>query len=202
MQPVSAQKQELAKRQCLRYTGGMSKNIVIITASLRSNSNSDTLAAAFAEGAAGAGHQVETISLRGKTLAFCRGCFACQELGHCVMNDDADAITARVAAADVVVFATPVYYYGMAGQMKVLIDRMNALFTKEYAFRDIYLLTTCADESEDELHHVTSGIEGWVACFEHARLAGVLHAPANTAPGDILKQPAQLDRARALGAAV
>lgn len=189
-------------RARLRYTGGMSKNIVIITASLRAHSNSDSLAAAFAEGAAAAGHQVETISLRDKALAFCRGCFACQELGHCVMNDDANAITDKVAAADVVVFATPVYYYGMAGQMKVLLDRMNALFTKDYAFRDIYLLTTCADESEDELHHVTSGIEGWVACFEHARLAGVLHAPANTEPGAILKQPAQLDRARELGKAV
>lgn len=189
-------------RRQVRYTGDMSKNIVIITASLRNNSNSDTLAAAFAEGAKTAGHQVETISLRGKTLAFCRGCFACQELGHCVMKDDADAITEKVSTADVVVFATPVYYYGMAGQMKVLIDRMNALFTKNYTFRDIYLLTTCADESEDELHHVTSGIEGWVACFEHARLAGVLHAPANTAPGDILKQPAQLDLARTLGSTV
>lgn len=180
----------------------MSKNIVIITASLRARSNSDSLAAAFAEGAAAAGHQVETISLRGKTLAFCRGCFACQEQGSCVMKDDANAIMEKVAAAEVVVFATPVYYYGMAGQMKVLLDRMNALFTKDYAFRDIYLLTTCADESEDELYHVTSGIEGWVACFEHARLAGVLHASANTAPGDILKQPAQLDRARNLGKAV
>lgn len=178
------------------------KNIVILTASLRSNSNSDALAAAFAEGAKSAGHTVSTISLRGKELAFCRGCFACQELGHCVMNDDANAITEQVAAADVVVFATPVYYYGMAGQMKVLIDRMNALFTKDYAFRDIYLLTTCADESEDELHHVTSGIEGWVACFEHARLAGVLHAPGNTEPGAIAAHTEQLQRARALGAAV
>lgn len=180
----------------------MSKNIVIITASLRPHSNSDALAAAFAEGVSGAGHSVETISLKKKTLAFCRGCFACQELGHCVMKDDANDIMEKVAAADVVVFATPVYYYGMAGQMKVLLDRMNALFTKDYAFRDIYLLTTCADEGEDELHHVTSGMEGWVACFEHARLAGVLHAPANTEPGDIDMQPAQLDRARELGKAV
>lgn len=180
----------------------MSKNVVIITASLRSNSNSDALAAAFAEGASGAGNRVETISLKDKKLAFCRGCFACQEIGHCVMDDDANAITEKVAAADVVVFATPVYYYGMAGQMKVLLDRMNALFTKDYAFRDVYLLTTCADESEDELHHVTSGIEGWVACFEHARLAGVLHAPANMAPGDIGKQTDKLAAARDLGAAV
>lgn len=187
----------------LRYDGGMSRNIVIITASLRPHSNSDALAAAFAEGARGAGHSVETISLKKKTLAFCRGCFACQELGRCVMNDDANAVMERVAAADVVVFATPVYYYGMAGQMKVLLDRMNALFTKDYAFRDIYLLTACADESEDELHHVTSGLEGWIACFEKARLAGVLHATANTEPGDIEHHNSrQLTAARALGAAV
>lgn len=63
----------------------MAKNILILSASLRAGSNSETLANAFADGARAAGHAVEVISLRGKSIAFCRGCLACQTLGRCVM---------------------------------------------------------------------------------------------------------------------
>ena len=70
----------------------MSKRILIITTSLRSNSNSDALAHAFAKGAAESGNTVEQISLQGKNIAFCRGCLACQQLGRCVIQDDALSI--------------------------------------------------------------------------------------------------------------
>ncbi len=53
-----------------------------------------------------------------------------------------------VLNADVVCWATPIYYYEMSGQMKTLIDRMNAMFRKDYRFREVYLLTT-AFENED-----------------------------------------------------
>ena len=71
----------------------MAKSILILSASLRAGSNSETLANAFADGARAAGHAVEVISLRGKNIAFCRGCLACQTLGRCVIDDDAVAIT-------------------------------------------------------------------------------------------------------------
>lgn len=64
----------------------MSKNVLIISTSLRSGSNSAALAKAFAEGARSAGNNVEEISLKGKSIAFCRGCLACRELGRCVIN--------------------------------------------------------------------------------------------------------------------
>lgn len=123
----------------------MAKNILILSASLRAGSNSETLANAFADGARAAGHTVEVVSLRGKSIAFCRGCLACQTLGRCVIDDDAVAITEKMQHADVIVFATPIYYYEMSGQLKTLLDRANALFPSDYAFRDIYLLTY-ADE--------------------------------------------------------
>ena len=53
-----------------------------------------------------------------------------------------------VLNADVVCWATPIYYYEMSGQMKTLIDRMNAMYPKDYRFRDIYLLTTAAEDEE------------------------------------------------------
>ena len=53
-----------------------------------------------------------------------------------------------VLNVDVVCWATPIYYYEMSGQMKTLIDRMNAMYPKDYRFRDIYLLTTAAEDEE------------------------------------------------------
>ena len=87
----------------------MSKKVLVISSSLRPNSNSEALADAFAEGAASAGNEVEKISLRGKNIGFCRGCLACQKLGHCVINDDAPEIAEKMLHADVLVFATPIY---------------------------------------------------------------------------------------------
>lgn len=77
----------------------MAKNILILSASLRAGSNSETLANAFADGARAAGHTVEVVSLRGKSIALCRGCLACQTLGRCVIDDDAGGVTEPGAVA-------------------------------------------------------------------------------------------------------
>ena len=88
----------------------MGKNVLVVSTSLRKNSNSHTLALAFAEGAREAGHDVETVSLRGKRIEFCRGCLACQSGATCPLHDDAAAIVERIVAADAVAFATPIYF--------------------------------------------------------------------------------------------
>ena len=90
----------------------MKKKILILSTSLRKNSNSDCLAEAFAKGARNAGHGVEKISFIDKEIHFCKGCLACQKTMRCVMHDDADAIAKKMLTADVIVFATPIYYYG------------------------------------------------------------------------------------------
>ena len=66
----------------------MSKNILVISSSLRGGSNSDILADEFIRGAREAGNKVEKISLRGKKINFCIGCLACQQSGTCVLKDD------------------------------------------------------------------------------------------------------------------
>lgn len=73
----------------------MSKNVLVISTSLRQNSNSDLLAQQFAQGAREAGHCVEVISLRGKNLQFCNGCMACLKAPRCVIQDDANAIVEK-----------------------------------------------------------------------------------------------------------
>ena len=84
------------------------KKVIVISTSLRVGSNSDMLADQFAEGARTAGHEVTKITLADKDIAFCRGCLACQKLGRCVINDDANAIMQQVLEADVVCWATPI----------------------------------------------------------------------------------------------
>ena len=101
------------------------KKVIVISTSLRTGSNSDMLANKFIEGAKAAGHEVEKISLAGKDIRFCKGCLACQKLGKCVIKDDVNEIMLKVLNADVVCWATPIYYYEMSGQMKTLIDRMT-----------------------------------------------------------------------------
>ena len=128
----------------------MSMNVLVISSSLRAGSNSDQLADAFVKGAKDAGHDVEKIQLKGKKISFCLGCLACQKTktGHCIQKDDADDIIQKIKNADVVVFASPIYYYTLSGQLKTLLDRANPLYPIEYRFRDVYLLLSAAEDEE------------------------------------------------------
>ena len=181
------------------------KNILILSTSLRANSNSAALADAFAKGAASVGHTVETVSLAGKNIGFCRGCLACGKLHKCVINDDAPEITEKMRLADVIVFATPIYYYEMSGQMKTMLDRANSMYSMEYNFRDIYLLASAADEDEHAIDRAVTGLGGWIECFEKARLAGTLLAAGVNDAGELKKAPQGdqlLQKAYQMGAAL
>ena len=150
------------------------KKVVVISTSLRAGSNSQVLAEQFAAGAKAAGNEVEFITLRGKEIKFCVGCLACQKTGACVFKDDVPAIMESVLNADVVCWATPIYYYEMSGQMKTLIDRMNAMYPKDYRFRDIYLLATATEDEEYVPERVIEGLTGWIDCYPKSRLAASL----------------------------
>ena len=168
----------------------MSKKVLVISTSLRRNSNSHGLAEEFAKGAKEAGHQVELISLIGRQIEYCVGCLSCQRTGQCVIEDDANLIAEKMLKADVVCYATPIYYYEMAGQMKTLLDRMNPLFSADYKFRDVYMLSTAADDGPHVADRAVNGLEGWIECFAKAELAGSLFAGGVTGPGEISNHPA------------
>lgn len=179
----------------------MHKKVLIISTSPRRGGNSDSLADAFAQGAREAGHTVEQISLSDKTIGFCKGCLVCQKTQRCVIRDDADSIAQNMLTADVLVFATPIYYYGMCGQMKTMLDRSNPLYSADYRFRDVYLLAAAAEEDEHTVDGAVNGLQGWLDCYEKARLAGTVFAGGVTAVGEIQNHPA-LQRAHQLGNAV
>lgn len=176
----------------------MKKNVLIISTSLRKNSNSDALADAFMDGAKKAGNNVEKISLVGKTINFCKGCLNCQITKQCVIKDDAVSITEKILHADAIVFATPIYYYEMSGQMKTLLDRANPLFPADYAFRDVYLLTTAADNEPYVPERAVNGLQGWINCFGKAKLAGTVFAGGVNGTGEI-RDHKGLDEAYKMG---
>lgn len=163
----------------------MRKKVLVISTSLRARSNSEALAEAFARGAADAGHEVENVSLRSKDIAFCKGCLACQKTLRCVIADDAPAIVEKMGRADVLVFASPIYYYEMCGQMKTLLDRANPLYPSDYAFRDIYMLTAAAEDEPEVPARAVAGLTGWIDCFDKARLAGTVFAGGVNGMGEI-----------------
>lgn len=163
----------------------MSKKVLVISTSPRKGGNSDALADEFAKGALSAGHDAEKINLCDKNLKFCIGCLSCLDTKKCVIKDDANAIVEKMRTADIIAFATPIYYFEMSGQMKTMIDRSNPLYTSDYAFRDIYILSAAAENEDETEEGAVNGLKGWIACFEKARFAGSVFAGGVDKKGDI-----------------
>ena len=174
-------------------------NVLVISTSLRAKSNSDILTERLIAGARDAGHQVEHISLKGKTIKFCIGCLACQKTQKCIQKDDAVEIAEKVKNADTLVFVTPIYYYEMSGQMKTLLDRMNPLYTSDYKFRRVYMLSTAAEDEESTPEKAVNGLQGWIDCFEKAEFAGTLFCGGINDPGEALEKAAELEEAFQFG---
>lgn len=177
------------------------KKVLVISSSLRLRSNSEALADEFARGAADAGNEVVKITLREKDIRFCKGCLACQKTQRCVIQDDAPAIVEKMHDADVIAFASPIYYYEMCGQLKTLLDRANPLYSSDYRFRNIYMLTTAAEDEEYVPQRAVAGLTGWIDCFEKARLAGTVFAGGVGGPGETEGHPS-LVRAYEMGTSI
>ncbi len=163
----------------------MSKKVLIIGTSPRRNGNSNRLALEFKKGVQDAGNEVEIVYLDDKKINFCKGCLACQNTQKCVIDDDANAITEKMRNAEVIVWATPVYYYCMSGQMKTMIDRSNPLYATENKFRDVYLLASAAENEESAMDGTINGLQGWIDCHNGVELKGVVKAIGVGNIGDI-----------------
>lgn len=161
------------------------KNILIVSSSFRKNGNSEMLVKEFEKGAKEAGNAVEVVSLRDLNIGFCRGCLACQKSGKCVIRDDAQALAEKMKNANALVFATPVYYYSVSGQLKTMLDRMNPIYGSDYKFTDVYLLATAAEDEESAVEGTVTAVQGWIDCFERANLKAVVFAGGVNGVGDI-----------------
>ena len=179
----------------------MDKRVLIVSSSPRKGGNSETLAQSFAKGAREAGCQVETICLREKNYGFCKGCMACLQSGRCVIPDDGVGVAARMHDADVLVFATPVYYYSVSGQLKTMLDRANPLYDSDYRFTSAYLLAAAAEDDPHAVEGAEQTIRGWVDCFDRCTFAGTIFAGGVNQVGEIAGHPA-LDMAYQAGKAL
>jgi multimeric flavodoxin WrbA len=176
------------------------KRVLVVSSSLRTGSNSEQLAKAAAKGAEEAGNSVEFLSLKDKNLQFCRGCLACQKTGKCVIRDDMDSMIEKVKDADAIIFATPIYYYEMSGQLKTFLDRCNPLYIADYQFRKIYFLSASAEDGDEVYQRALSGLQGWVDCFPKAELIrSVVSAGGINEPNGIRNHADLLNQAYALG---
>lgn len=150
------------------------KNVIIISSSPRTGGNSETLAKEFERGAKEAGNNVEFIRLKDYNLKYCIGCYACSQSGKCFQLDGMNELGEKLTKADVIVFATPVYFYSMSGQLKVFIDRLVPFYTKIQA--DIYLITSQWDTSKEMMDNTLNAIRGCTRdCFENCEEKGVLY---------------------------
>ena len=106
--------------------GGKMK-ILVITGSPRKNGNSNTLAEHFIRGAEEAGHNVVRFDAAFKEVHPCIGCNQCGMNGECVFKDDFEFVRKHILDAGMVVFATPMYYFGISAQIKAVIDRFYGI---------------------------------------------------------------------------
>lgn len=100
--------------------------IIVLMGSPNKNGSTAILVDSFVQGANEAGHNCEVIDICRANIHPCTGCVRCGYEGPCVQKDDVDAIRSKLLSADMVVFATPLYYYGMTAQLKTVVDRFCA----------------------------------------------------------------------------
>jgi len=175
----------------------MSKRVLILSSSPRKKGNSNALCDRFMEGAIAAKHQVEKVVLAEKKINYCKGCCACWGNGKCAQKDDMAQILDSMAAADVIVLATPVYFYTMCAQMKTVIDRTAARYTK-LTNKEFYFILTAADRSKAALERTVEGFRAFTSCLPRAKEKGIVYGTGAWNVGDILRSHA-MDEAYEMG---
>ena len=170
----------------------MSKKVLALSASPRKGGNSDLLCDEFVKGALEAGFQAEKINVNDKKIGYCTGCGACFNRGKsCSQKDDMSEILEKMIAADVIVMATPVYFYTMNGQMKTLIDRTCSRYT-EINEKDFYFIVTAADGNKQKMERTLEEFRGFTSCLENPKEKGVIFGTGVWHKGEILGSQAMI----------
>lgn len=168
----------------------MTKKVLILSSSPRRGGNSDTLCNEFMRGAIESGNEAEKVFLRDKTIHYCTGCSTCSLHGKpCPQKDDAAEIIEKMVAADVIVMATPVYFYTMSAQMKTLIDRCCGLYT-EMKNKEFYFIVTAAEDDRKLMERTVDTFQGFLDCLESPTIKGVVYGTGVWHVGEIKDEPA------------
>ena len=162
----------------------MSKKVLIIATSPRKNGNSAKLALEFEKGVKENSNDCEIIYLCEKNINFCKGCFACITSHKCIINDDMNEILDKMKISDVIVFATPVYFYTINAQMKTLIDRIVPQYTS-LSNKEFYFIITAADTDLNMMERSIECFRGFLDCLENPTEKGIIYGVGAWQKGEI-----------------
>jgi len=179
----------------------MGKKILIISSSPRKSGNTDILCDRFKEGAIESGNETETIYLREMNIGNCLACDSCKRNGgQCISKDDMEDILQKMMAYDVIVMATPVYFYNMNAQMKNLIDRTYSRYL-EIKDKEFYFMVTAADDDISTMERTIEGFRGFTYCLEGAVEKGIVYGIGSWNKGDV-KASNAYDEAYGMGRSI
>ncbi len=165
------------------------KKVLILSGSPRRHGNSDLLCDEFMRGAADAGNEVEKIFIRDKKIGYCTACYYCTEHGGvCSIKDDMTEVLAKIRAADVIVMASPVYFYAVDAQLKTVIDRTVAQWT-EITGKEFYYIMTSAEDTETVMDGTLACLRGFAACIAGSEEKGVICAKGVYEAGEVKNTP-------------
>lgn len=178
----------------------MIKNVLVISSSLRKGSNSNIMSDYFVRGAKDSNHNVENINLSEINIKYCTGCLYCHKKNICIIKDDyANTICDKIRNADIIVFSTPTYFYGISGQLKVLLDRTNPLYTDNIGRKEVYLLISAAEDEEWVAKDVKRNIEGWTKCFDDISIVRTIFIGGVNRPNEIINFEDKLKKIYEIG---
>lgn len=176
----------------------MNKKVLILSGSPRKDGNSDILCDEFAKGAEASDNTVEKIRVAEKNIDFCRACYYCTKSnGECAIKDDMAEVLQKMIDADVIVFASPVYFYSIDAQLKALIDRTVARWT-EVKNKEFYYIMTAADSDKRAMETTLSCFRGYADCVNGAKEMGVIYGSGVYEKGEI-KNSAAMKEAYTMG---
>ncbi len=180
----------------------MSKKILILSGSPRKGGNSDMLCDIFMKGAQEAGNTVTKIFVSSKKIAYCRGCYFCSDHnGECAIKDDMTEVLNQILEADVIVMASPVYFYSIDAQLKAVIDRSVARWL-EIKNKEFYYIMTAAEDTATVMDCTLECFRGFAACLEGSVEKGVIYGKGVYEKGEISTHPELLQQAYEMGKSV
>lgn len=168
------------------------KKVLILSGSPRKNGNSDILCDEFARGALESGHDVEKIRISEKKIGYCHACYACKETGVCAIKDDMAEILQKIIDTDVLVLASPVYFYSIDAQLKAVIDRTVARWL-EVKDKEFYYIVTAADEELASANTTIACFRGYAECVEGAKEMGIIYGMGTYEKGEVKSKSAMRD---------
>ena len=155
----------------------MSKSILAVVSSPRKGGNSEILVDEFLNGARESGNEIRKLCLREKKISPCIACEVClRNGGNCVQKDDMAEILEQIDKADVIVLSTPVYYYSISAQLKIMIDRTLAGGGK-IKNKEFYFITTAADGAH-AMECTMNDMQGYVNCIPGSTVKGKVYGSA------------------------